>query len=58
MTTTDARPIFSLRLRFIGKPAESGTHNLRALLKQLRRRGFICLDAREEHAPALDEVQQ
>jgi hypothetical protein len=46
--TTDTRPVFSLRLRFVGQPAENGIHNLRALLKQLPHRGFICLDAHKE----------
>jgi len=55
----DTRPIFARRLRFIGKPPENGVHNLRALLKQLRHRGFVCLDARQvESAPALDEGKQ
>jgi len=45
---TDTRPVFTLRLLYAGKPTENGIHNLRALLKQLRHRGFICLDAHEE----------
>jgi hypothetical protein len=47
-TGIDTRPIFALCLRFIGKPAENGINSLRAVLKQLRHRGFICLDAHEE----------
>jgi hypothetical protein len=47
-TIIDTRAVFALRLRYVGKPAENGVHNLCALLKQLRRRGFVCLDAREE----------
>jgi hypothetical protein len=49
MTITE-RPTFTLRIQ--GKPGMGGIHQLRAVLKWLRRHGFRALDVREKHDAA------
>ena len=44
-------------MRFTGKPGADGIHALKALLKLLQRRDFVCIDAREEHADAQPHLQ-
>jgi hypothetical protein len=53
----EPRPIFILRIE--GKPGAAGIHALRFLLKRLLRQyGFVCVDIREEPAPAPDVSNQ
>jgi hypothetical protein len=51
------RTIFTLRIA--GKPGTAGIHALKFLLKRLlRQHDFVCLDIREESAPAPDISNQ
>jgi hypothetical protein len=52
--TTEPRRVFVLRIA--GPAGQEGTHRLRALLKDLRRRQFVCLHAQEEHTPTASDA--